>query len=225
MDSWQRNSPNRGNDPIMRPVQQVMSSPVDKWGLKALLYEIKTSIGKDRGRLLFGEELSELGVDLDQSEWAAPLGFAEFCRLIVCSPLYPTFATPWLDQSSLPRQTMSEPYHIPACYNLSAPAVESKIQNFAEETLFYAFYMYPQDLLQLEAAEELYVHHHPIEIEADISPGLIEAGGITRNCKHGSLHRLYKAHRWIYRVKAGYEDHSKYGIRGHSLGKRRATSS
>ena len=52
----------------MRPVQQILTSPVDKWGLKALLYEIKMGIGKDRGRLLFGEELSELGVDLDQSE-------------------------------------------------------------------------------------------------------------------------------------------------------------
>ena len=46
-----------------------MSSPVDQWGLKALLYEIKTSMGKsDRGMLLFGEELSELGVDLNQDE-------------------------------------------------------------------------------------------------------------------------------------------------------------
>lgn len=54
----------------MRPVQQILSSPVDKWGLKALLYEIKTQMGKgDRGVLLFGEELSELGVDVTSEEW------------------------------------------------------------------------------------------------------------------------------------------------------------
>jgi hypothetical protein len=51
-------------------VQQILSSPVDKWGLKALLYEIKTQMGKgDRGVLLFGEELSELGVDVTSEEW------------------------------------------------------------------------------------------------------------------------------------------------------------
>ena len=46
-----------------------MQSPVDKWGLKALLYEIQTQMGKgDRGLLLFGDELSELGVDVSIDE-------------------------------------------------------------------------------------------------------------------------------------------------------------
>jgi len=70
IDSWGRsNSPNRPLEPVIRPVQQIMSSPVDKWGLKALLYEIKTSMGKtDRGLMLFGEELSELGMDIAGEE-------------------------------------------------------------------------------------------------------------------------------------------------------------
>lgn len=43
---------------------------MDKWGLKALLYEIKTQMGKgDRGVLIFGEELSELGVDVTSEEY------------------------------------------------------------------------------------------------------------------------------------------------------------
>lgn len=42
---------------------------MDKWGLEALLYEIKTQMGKgDRGVLMFGEELSELGVDVTSEE-------------------------------------------------------------------------------------------------------------------------------------------------------------
>jgi len=42
---------------------------VDKWGLKALLYEIKTQMGKgDRGVLVFGEELSDLGIDVGSDE-------------------------------------------------------------------------------------------------------------------------------------------------------------
>lgn len=56
-------------EPVVRPVQQILSSPVDKWGLKALLYEIKTQMGKtDRGVLLFGEDLSDLGVDVQSEE-------------------------------------------------------------------------------------------------------------------------------------------------------------
>lgn len=69
-DSWPRQSPStRPNEPILRPVQQILSSPVDKWGLKALLYEIKTQMGKgDRGVLVFGEELSDLGIDVGSDE-------------------------------------------------------------------------------------------------------------------------------------------------------------
>lgn len=53
--------------PLVRPVQQVLSSPVDTWGLKALLMAIKAHSAKDdRGMLLFGEDLTELGVDVGQ---------------------------------------------------------------------------------------------------------------------------------------------------------------
>jgi CCR4-NOT transcription complex subunit 2 len=59
----------RPTEPIVRPVQQILTSPVDKWGLKALLYEITTQMGKtDRGMLMFGEELAELGLDVAPEE-------------------------------------------------------------------------------------------------------------------------------------------------------------
>jgi CCR4-NOT transcription complex subunit 2 len=63
--TWLRQSPSRGLEQITRPVQQILSSPVDKWGLQALLYEIKMGKG-DRALLMFGEDLSQLGVDLEQ---------------------------------------------------------------------------------------------------------------------------------------------------------------
>lgn len=60
---------NANAEPIVRPVQQILSSPVDKWGLKALLYEITTQMGKtDRGLLMFGEKLAELGLDVTPEE-------------------------------------------------------------------------------------------------------------------------------------------------------------
>lgn len=66
-------SPSR-NEPLLRqqvqhPVQQILSSPVDKWGLKALLNQIRQHMGKDdRGMLMFGEDLVELGVDVASAE-------------------------------------------------------------------------------------------------------------------------------------------------------------
>lgn len=66
--SWLRQSPSRGLEQITRPVQQILSSPVDKWGLQALLYEIKMGKG-DRALLMFGEDLSQMGVDLEQPKW------------------------------------------------------------------------------------------------------------------------------------------------------------
>lgn len=150
--SWARQSPSRPQEPVIRPVQQIMSSPVDKWGLKALLYEIKTSMGKgDRGILIFGEELSELGMDIASEEWVISGG-----GRTDGSSLYPTFVTPWQEPSQITQPIrIEDSYHIPQCYNVQAPPVQSKLSNFAEDTLFYAFYTSPQDLLQLEVAEEL----------------------------------------------------------------------
>jgi CCR4-NOT transcription complex subunit 2 len=50
---------------------------------------------------------------------------------------------------------IEEPYHLPQCYNVVAPPVENKIPNFTEDTLFFAFYSSPGDLLQLQIAQEL----------------------------------------------------------------------
>ncbi|RSH92880.1 hypothetical protein EHS25_008326 [Saitozyma podzolica] len=140
-DSWPRQSPSRPAEPVVRPVQQILSSPVDKWGLKALLYEIKTQMGKgDRGVLLFGEELSELGVDVTSED-----------------PLYPTFVTPWAEPSQIPLPVrVQESFHIPSCYQFPPPSLQAKMPNFTEDTLFLAFYASPGDATQLEAASELF---------------------------------------------------------------------
>jgi CCR4-NOT transcription complex subunit 2 len=72
------------------------------------------------------------------------------------SPLFPTFVTPWADSSKMGHLLrIEEQYHLPACYNVVAPPVQTKIPNFTDDTLFYAFYTSPQDVLQLEVAEEL----------------------------------------------------------------------
>ncbi|WWC99715.1 hypothetical protein V866_006620 [Kwoniella sp. B9012] len=141
--AWQQQQQQQqqSNEPLTRPIQQILSSPVDKWGLKALLYEIQMHMNKtDRGMLVFGEELEELGMDISGEE-----------------ALYPSFVTPWADANSLTQPPrIEESYHIPQCYNVHAPPVSTKLPNFTEDTLFLAFYMSPGDVLQLEVAEELY---------------------------------------------------------------------
>lgn len=80
------------------------------------------------------------------------------------SPLFPTFVTPWTDSSKMGHLLrIEEQYHLPACYNVVAPPVQTKIPNFTEDTLFYAFYTSPQDVLQLEVAEELCVSPEAIQ--------------------------------------------------------------
>ncbi|WVW82343.1 hypothetical protein I302_104350 [Kwoniella bestiolae CBS 10118] len=139
--AWQQQQHQQPVEPLTRPIQQILSSPVDKWGLKALLYEIQMHMNKtDRGMLVFGEELEELGMDISGEE-----------------ALYPSFVTPWADTNSLTQPPrIEESYHIPQCYNVHAPPVSTKLSNFTEDTLFLAFYMSPGDVLQLEVAEELY---------------------------------------------------------------------
>lgn len=71
------------------------------------------------------------------------------------SPLYPTFTSPWQEPDSARNLVVEEDYKIPACYNVQTPAASTKIGQFSDETLFYAFYTCPQDVLQMEVAAEL----------------------------------------------------------------------
>ncbi|KAJ2848242.1 transcriptional regulator [Coemansia brasiliensis] len=70
--------------------------------------------------------------------------------------LYPTFGSPWVDQSQT--YGLVEPdFKLPDCYTASHPAPAiTKIPSLMDETLFYIFYTMPRSELQLAAAEELY---------------------------------------------------------------------
>ncbi|WWD17866.1 hypothetical protein CI109_102310 [Kwoniella shandongensis] len=89
--TWQRTSPSRPTEPVVRPVQQILSSPVDKWGLKALLYEIQVHMNKtDRGMLIFGEDLGELGVDVNSEEYARGWRYHTELHIWLTSPTLPS---------------------------------------------------------------------------------------------------------------------------------------
>ncbi|KAI9501585.1 hypothetical protein BX070DRAFT_228095 [Coemansia spiralis] len=107
---------------------QIPIDPADRFGMLGLL------------------TTNDYGFDV--SKFGLPLPSA--------GPLYPTFGSPWTDQSQA--YGLIEPdFKLPACYNASnPPPAMSKVPSLMDETLFYIFYTMPRDELQLAAAEELY---------------------------------------------------------------------
>ncbi len=53
--------------PLTKPVQQLQTSPVDKWGLAALLRLIRTGGNSDLLALTLGEDLANIGLDMNGS--------------------------------------------------------------------------------------------------------------------------------------------------------------
>lgn len=119
------------------PAQQILLSAADRWGLLGLLASIKGT-DPDAQLLGSGTDLAQMGLDL------TALG-----------ALSSTFITPWSDSSAA--QSVEPEFHLPACYNVQAPAPgPQKVASFSDETLFFMFYSSPRDTLQEVAAQELY---------------------------------------------------------------------
>jgi CCR4-NOT transcription complex subunit 2 len=73
----------------------------------------------------------------------------------LCSPLYSTFIAPFAEPDAIRGVYLEEEWRTPQCYNVNTPPASSKISMFSDETLFYAFYAFPRDLLQMEVSAEL----------------------------------------------------------------------
>ncbi|GAA5968201.1 hypothetical protein JCM3765_003702 [Sporobolomyces pararoseus] len=133
-------APGAGQIP-QTPVQQVLFSPADRFGLIGLLHIIKTA-NTDQGMLALGNDLTNLGLDL-----GAP------------DNLYSNFITPWSDSKTAQVLNIEPEYTLPSCYNVQPPPANTKIGNFSDETLFFIFYSQPRDAMQEMAAHELYKHN------------------------------------------------------------------
>lgn len=53
--------------PLTKPSQQLVASPVDKWGLSALLRLIRTGGRDDQLTLSLGEDLANIGLDMNSA--------------------------------------------------------------------------------------------------------------------------------------------------------------
>lgn len=87
----------------------------------------------------FGTDLTALGLNLTATE-----------------KLYPSFAGPWSDRTLNVHEI---DYPVPPEYLISG-SIRDKLQiqlkRYHEDTIFFLFYLYPNDLFQLAAADELY---------------------------------------------------------------------
>lgn len=105
------------------------------------LVDVVRMSNSELNKLALGVDLTHLGLNLTVSE-----------------PLYQSFVSPFSDAP-----TQSEPeFKLPACYMLAAqqqtvPVMDGRMNTLSEESLFYIFYAFPGDRLQLLAARELYV--------------------------------------------------------------------
>ncbi|KAI9890300.1 MAG: hypothetical protein M1814_004336 [Vezdaea aestivalis] len=126
-------SPQATQSPDEQSLSQM--ADLDKYGLRGLLAMIRHE-GSDIGALAVGQDLTALGLDLNQHE-----------------PLYQSFASPF----SLPGARPVEPdFQVPECYQVSnVMPIQQKVSSFSEDTLFFMFYNTPRDISQEIAANEL----------------------------------------------------------------------
>ncbi|CAG0879234.1 unnamed protein product [Cyprideis torosa] len=113
----------------------------DQFGMLGLLTFLRNKDSNPNlSSLALGQDLTQLGLNLNSPE-----------------VLHPTFAGPWQDSPCRPQDVS---YPVPSEYIVS-PSIRDSLAplnlcRYGDDLLFYIFYMYVQDLLQIAAAAELY---------------------------------------------------------------------
>lgn len=120
----------------------------------------------EQNQFAYGEDIRLIGFDLDDK-----------------NSILSSMASPWQETS---RSEVEPSFTLPATIqdkHITPPAepCDSKIQSFADETLFYIFYSRPRDTLQEYAARELVArnwrYHRDIQVwltkDSNVEPVLI----------------------------------------------------
>ncbi|KXS18309.1 hypothetical protein M427DRAFT_53705 [Gonapodya prolifera JEL478] len=109
----------------------------DRYGLHGLLDVIRGT-DPDQSALALGSDLTTLGLDLNSD-----------------GPLWSTFVSPF---APVPTTRPDPVFTLPPCYNLPTPPPPAltKLHDFSDETLLYAFYAMPRDAMAEAAAQELH---------------------------------------------------------------------
>lgn len=154
-------------------VTNIPSSMVtDQFGMIGLLAFLRAAeTDPNLASVTFGTDLTALGLNLTASE-----------------KLYPSFAGPWADQ---PLKVYEIDYPVPSEYLVNSSIrdklTQITLKRYHEDTIFFLFYMFPNDMLQIAAAIELYSREWRYHKEEKV--WITRAPGIAPSEKTNSYER------------------------------------
>lgn len=155
----------------------------DQFGMIGLLAFLRAAeTDPNLASVTFGTDLTALGLNL-----TAP------------DKLYPSFAGPWTDQ---PLKVYEIDYPVPSEYLVNSSIrdklTQITLKRYHEDTIFFLFYMFPNDMLQIAAAHELYSREWRYHKEEKV--WITRAPGIAPSEKTNSYERgtyyIFDAHLW-----------------------------
>lgn len=165
-------------------VTNIPSSMVaDQFGMIGLLAFLRAAeTDPNLASVTFGTDLTALGLNLTAPE-----------------KLYPSFAGPWADQ---PLKVYEIDYPVPSEYLVNSSIrdklTQITLKRYHEDTIFFLFYMFPNDMLQIAAAIELYSREWRYHKEEKV--WITRAPGIAPSEKTNSYERgtyyIFDAHLW-----------------------------
>lgn len=165
-------------------VTNIPSSMVtDQFGMIGLLAFLRAAeTDPNLASVTFGTDLTALGLNLTATE-----------------KLYPSFAGPWTDQ---PLKVYEIDYPVPSEYLVNSSIrdklTQITLKRYHEDTIFFLFYMFPNDMLQIAAAIELYSREWRYHKEEKV--WITRAPGIAPSEKTNSYERgtyyIFDAHLW-----------------------------
>ncbi|XP_015789988.1 CCR4-NOT transcription complex subunit 2 isoform X2 [Tetranychus urticae] len=168
----------------------------DQFGMVGLLTFIRAAESDPNlVSLALGIDLGTLKLDLNSAE-----------------NLYSTFCGPWSDQPLKPHEM---DYPVPHEYLINSQIREKllpiKLSRYGDDTLFFLFYMFPNDLIQIAAASELYSrdwrYHKDEKVWITRAPGMppIEK---SQNYERGTYY-FFDASSWRRVAKEFHLDYDR----------------
>lgn len=120
-----------------------MGMVTDQFGMIGLLSFIRVADTEHQlVSLALGTDLTNLKLDLNSSE-----------------PLHTSFPGPWSDTPLKPYEIdypVPQEYLIYSQIKDKLASIREKLNRYEDDTLFFLFYMFPADILQIAASNELY---------------------------------------------------------------------
>lgn len=175
---------------------------MDQFGMVGLLTFIRVAETEPNlVSLALGSDLTTLGLNLNTPE-----------------SLYPSFGGPWSEQPCRPQDI---DFHVPSEYLVNQSIKDKlapiKLNRYGEDLLFFLFYMFSGDILQLAAAAELYNrdwrYHKDERVWITRAPGMVPTEK-TSTYERGTYY-FFDAGNWRKVAKEFHLDYDRLEERPH----------